>query len=311
MKKIIAIILAAFVILTMSITSAFAYTAVVKPEQPKDPAYDVGVSVTLDEITPIDDLVEFYSISRDEEKDKDKDSIIEGRIATFKIKITNKTNDFIIISEVLDSLDIQATDKNKKVLALYPSEINETEWKKTINANEDKDNLTYSIKIITDDIVRFDVSLGGHTEEIKLKDKTVNFMLVKDIEETESSVTETTIKTEVTTETTTVVETTTIADETTTEAPVVNDESTTEAPETTTESVEMNELTTGDNVITTNKADDKVPSPTAPTYDTDDDYDYVEPEIPDTGISAAPFGAAGALVVSSITALIAKKRKLK
>ena len=308
MKKIIAIILAAFVILTMSITSAFAYTAVVKPEQPKDPAYDVGVSVTLYEITPIDDLVEFYSVSRDEEKDKD--SIIEGRIATFKIKITNKTDDFIIISEVLDSLDIQATDKNKKVLALYPSEINETEWKKTINAKEDKDNLTYSIKIITDDIVRFDVSLGGHTEEIKLKGQTVDFMLVKDIEEIESSTTETTTKTEITTETTTVVETTTATDETTTEAPVVNDESTTEAPETTIESVEKNELTTGDNVITTEKADDKVPSPTAPTYsDTDDDY--VEPEIPDTGISAAPFGAAGALVVSSITALIAKKRKLK
>lgn len=304
MKKIIAIILAAFVILTMSITSAFAYTAVVKPEQPKDPAYDVGVSVTLTDITLKDQLVEFYSVSRDEEKDKD--SIIEGRIATFKIKITNKTNDFIIISEVLDSLDIQATDKNKKVLALYPSEINETEWKKTINANEDKDNLTYSIKIITDDIVRFDVSLGGHTEEIKLKGQTVDFMLVKDIEETESSVTETTTKTEVTTETTTVVETTTTTDETTTEAPVVNDESTTEAPETTTESVE----TTGDNVITTEEADDKVPSPTAPTY-SDTDYDYVEPEIPDTGISAAPFGAAGALVVSSITALIAKKRKLK
>ena len=297
MKKIIAIILTAFVILSMSITSAFAYTAVVKPEQPKDPAYDVGVSVTLTDITLKDQLVEFYSVSRDEEKDKD--SIIEGRIATFKIEITNKTDDFIIISDVLDSLDIQATNKNKNVLALYPSEIDKTEWKKTINASDPTKELTYSIKIITDDIVRFDVSLGGHTEEITLKGEKVDFMLVKDIKETESSVKEES-SVEVTTETTTVVETTTATDETTTEV-----------PETTTESAEKNELTTGDNVITTEKADDKVPSPIAPTYDTDDDYDYVEPEIPDTGISAAPFGAAGALVVSSITALIAKKRKLK
>lgn len=297
MKKIIAIILTAFVILSMSITSAFAYTAVVKPEQPKDPAYDVGVSVTLTDITLKDQLVEFYSVSRDEEKDKD--SIIEGRIATFKIEITNKTDDFIIISDVLDSLDIQATNKNKNVLALYPSEIDKTEWKKTINASDPTKELTYSIKIITDDIVRFDVSLGGHTEEITLKGEKVDFMLVKDIKETESSVKEES-SVEVTTETTTVVETTTATDETTTEV-----------PETTTESAEKNELTIGDNVITTEKADDKVPSPIAPTYDTDDDYDYVEPEIPDTGISAAPFGAAGALVVSSITALIAKKRKLK
>lgn len=308
MKKIIAIILTAFVILSMSITSAFAYTAVVKPEQPKDPAYDVGVSVTLTDITLKDQLVEFYSVSRDGEKDKD--SIIEGRIATFKIEITNKTDDFIIISDVLDSLDIQATNKNKNVLALYPSEIDKTEWKKTINASDPTKELTYSIKIITDDIVRFDVSLGGHTEEITLKGEKVDFMLVKDIKETESSVKEES-SVEVTTETTTVVETTTATDETTTEAPVVNDETSTEVPETTTESAEKNELTTGDNVITTEKADDKVPSPIAPTYDTDDDYDYVEPEIPDTGISAAPFGAAGALVVSSITALIAKKRKLK
>ena len=308
MKKIIAIILTAFVILSMSITSAFAYTAVVKPEQPKDPAYDVGVSVTLTDITLKDQLVEFYSVSRDGEKDKD--SIIEGRIATFKIEITNKTDDFIIISDVLDSLDIQATNKNKNVLALYPSEIDKTEWKKTINASDPTKELTYSIKIITDDIVRFDVSLGGHTEEITLKGEKVDFMLVKDIKETESSVKEES-SVEVTTETTTVVETTAATDETTTEAPVVNDETSTEVPETTTESAEKNELTTGDNVITTEKADDKVPSPTAPTYDTDDDYDYVEPEIPDTGISAAPFGAAGALVVSSITALIAKKRKLK
>ena len=308
MKKIIAIILTAFVILSMSITSAFAYTAVVKPEQPKDPAYDVGVSVTLTDITLKDQLVEFYSVSRDEEKDKD--SIIEGRIATFKIEITNKTDDFIIISDVLDSLDIQATNKNKNVLALYPSEIDKTEWKKTINASDPTKELTYSIKIITYDIVRFDVSLGGHTEEITLKGEKVDFMLVKDIKETESSVKEES-SVEVTTETTTVVETTAATDETTTEAPVVNDETSTEVPETTTESAEKNELTTGDNVITTEKADDKVPSPIAPTYDTDDDYDYVEPEIPDTGISAAPFGAAGALVVSSITALIAKKRKLK
>lgn len=303
MKKIIAIILAAFVILSMSITSAFAYTAVVKPEQPKDPAYDVGVSVTLTEITSKDQLVEFYSVSRDGEKDKD--SIVEGRIATFKIDITNKTDDFIIISEVLDSLDIQATDKDKNVLALYPSEIDEIEWKKTINASDPTKELTYSIKIITDDIVRFDVSLGGHTEEIKLTGKTVDFMLIKDIKETESSVTEEP-SVEVTTETTTVVETTTVTDETTTEAPVVNDETSTKAPETTTDPVE----TTGNSVTTTEKADDKVPSPTAPTY-SDTDYDYDEPEIPDTGISVAPFGAAGALVVSSVTALIAKKRKFK
>lgn len=305
MKKIIAIILAAFVILTMSITIAFAYTAVVKPE---DPTYDVGVSVTLTEITPKDKPVEFYSVSRDGETDKD--SIIEGRIATFKIEITNKTDDFIIISEVLDSFDIQVTDKNKNVLEIYSSEIDETEWKQTINANKSlEEGLTYSIKIITNDSVYFDVSLGGHTEKIEQVEEKVDFMLVKDIKETESSVTEEP-SVEVTTETTTVIETTT--DETTTEAPVVNDESTTEAPETTTESVEMNEPTASDNVTTTEKADDKVLSPTAPTYsDTNDDYDYVEPEIPDTGISAAPFGAAGALVVSSITALIVKKRKLK
>lgn len=305
MKKIIAIILATFLILTMSITSAFAYTAVVKPEQPKDPAYDVAVSITLTEITSKDELVEFYSISRDGVKDED--SVIEGRIATFTINITNKTEDFIKISDVLNSLNIVATDKDKNVLDLYPSEIDETEWKKTINAGDSTKSLTYSIKIITDDIVRFDVSLGGHTEEIKLKGQTVDFMLVKDVEETESSVVETTTEAEITTTESTTAETTTVETPSEAETTTVVSETTTEVNTTEeTEPVDMNELTTGDNIITTEKADE-VPSPTAPTYSYEDDYD--EPEIPDTGVSAAPFGAIGALVVSGITAFVAKKKK--
>ena len=254
---------------------------------------EVVVSAKIDGVAPLE---------------KEEGSLVtyEGRKCTFTITVKNNTNTSMsgaIIGNFSPSFTDKKTGASLEVYSTKDSGFDKNPAKTGISSETSK-TFTYIAYVATAEKVTITVHCLGASKTFEVTSKPVTFNFVwqvdEDITEEESSVTETT----------TVVETTTIVDETTTEAPVVNDESTTEAPETTTESVEMNEPTASDNVTTTKKADDKVPSPTAPTYsDTDDDY--VEPEIPDTGISAAPFGAIGALVVSSVTALIAKKRKFK
>lgn len=299
MKKIIAIILGILMMFSMTMTSFAAFveettteaTTVEETTTAVKEKLEVVVSATIDPKAPLE---------------KEEGSLVtyEGRKCTFKITVKNDTSSSMsgaIISNFSPSFTDKKTGAALNVYTTKDSGFDKDPAKTGISSGEPK-TFTYIAYIATAEKVTITVHCLGASKTFEVTSKPVTFNFVWQVDED-------TKEEPGVTETTTVVETTTIAPETTTEAPVVNDESTTEAAETTTESVEKNELTTGDNVITTEKADDKVPSPTAPTYDTDDDY--VEPEIPDTGISAAPFGAAGALVVSSITALIAKKRKLK
>lgn len=304
MKKIIAIILGVLMLFSMSVTSFAAFveettTKVVETTTAapvKAEKLEVVVSAKIDPKAPLE---------------KEENSLVtyEGRKCTFEITVKNNTSSSMsgaIISNFSPSFTDKKTGAALNVYTTKDSGFDKDPGKTGISS-EKSATFTYIAYVATAEKVNITVHCLGATKTFEVTSKPVTFNFVwqvdEDITEEDSSVTETT------TEAPSKSETTTVAPETTTEAPVVDEEST-EAPVTTTEPIEKNELTTGDNVITTNKADDKVPSPTAPTY-SDTDNDYVEPEIPDTGISAAPFGAAGALVVSSITALIAKKRKLK
>ena len=303
MKKIIAIILGVLMLFSMSVTSFAAFveettTKVVETTTAapvKAEKLEVVVSAKIDPKAPLE---------------KEENSLVtyEGRKCTFEITVKNDTSSSMsgaIISNFSPSFTDKKTGDALNVYTTKDSGFDKDPGKTGISS-EKSATFTYIAYIATAEKVTITVHCLGASKTFEVTSKPVTFNFVWQVDEDtkeDSSVTETT------TEAPSKSETTTVAPETTTKAPVADEEST-EAPVTTTESAEKNELTTGDNVITTNKADDKVPSPTAPTY-SDTDNDYVEPEIPDTGISAAPFGAAGALVVSSITALIAKKRKLK
>lgn len=302
MKKIIAIILGILMLFSVSVTSFALDTEAYIPQEETFPDYVVTIvygGLDAEKVEVIEEgICAFY------------------QTGNFTMNVMNNSNNNVKMSDFTLTATAYSKKDNSVIDEAEITYRELAESKMVIHTGGDQEMcaLKARFKAFNSTDVYFMVSVNGlKAQKVTSETDTSSVAVFQfvDASKEEISTTETTTKTEVTTETTTVVETTTIAPETTTEAPVVNDETSTEAPETTTESVEKNELTTGDNVITTEKADDKVPSPTAPTYDTDDDYDYVEPEIPDTGISAAPFGAAGALVVSSITALIAKKRKLK
>lgn len=185
MKKIISIIFAVLMVLSMS-TAAFAgFTSVPKQEEK---VKTITVAATLRKgYTPLDDIKTFES-----HKVGDKEDVVKGRIFEVDFTITNGTKETVSAKDVLTGFDISITETSSEKLV--------SQWEKAEDAGFNKDlknvsvdpsetkTVTYKIYALTEKAVSIKVVYEGKALDVEGENGAVFELMAKEDTKEDTSV---------------------------------------------------------------------------------------------------------------------------